>query len=75
MKNCYFLIMEAVGKNKAYYSPEYIQKTQRYFPVRFAKIRKLRKKIEEKILDKRRNVVDLDFISAFLLTLASRTIS
>jgi hypothetical protein len=75
MKNCYFLVMESVGKNNAYYSQDYIQKIQRYFPVRFAMLKKLRKEIKKKILDKRKNVTDLDFIFAFLLTLASRTIS
>ncbi len=75
IKNCYFLIMEAVGKNKAYFSQEYTEKIQRYFPIRFTKIKKLRKEIKDKILDKRKSVTDLDFIAAFLLTLASRTIS
>ncbi|UCC41468.1 MAG: class 1 isoprenoid biosynthesis enzyme [Candidatus Aminicenantes bacterium] len=75
IRNCYLLIMEAVGKNKAFYSQEYIKEIQRYFPIRFTRLKKLRKEIKEKILDKRKNVTDLDFISAFLLTLASRTIS
>jgi len=75
IRNCYFLIMEAVGKNKVYYSQEYIEKIQPYFPVRFTRLKKLRKEIEKKILGKRKNVTDLNFISAFLLTLASRTIS
>ena len=75
IKNCYFLIMEAVGKNKAYFSQEYTEKIQRYFPIRFTKIKKLRKEIKDKMLDKRKSVTDLDFIAAFLLTLASRTIS
>jgi hypothetical protein len=75
MKNCYFLIMEAVGRNDAYYGQEYIKRIQRHFPVRFKQLKKLRREIEKKILDKRENVAELDFISAFLLTLASRTIS
>ena len=75
IKNCYFLVMEALGRNDAYYSKAYIRKIQRYFPVRFAVLKKLRREIEKKILEKRKNVTELDFISAFLLTLASRTIS
>jgi len=75
LKNCYYLVLEAIGKNKTCYSEEYIKKIQSHFPVRFSYLKKLRKKLKKKLMDKRKYVVDLDLISAFLLTVTSRTIS
>ncbi|MFB0566904.1 MAG: hypothetical protein ACETWK_14655 [Candidatus Aminicenantaceae bacterium] len=75
LENCYFLVLEAIGKNREYFSEEYVKRMQCHFPMRFSFLKELRKKMQEKILDKRRHVIDLDLISAFLLTAASRTIS
>jgi hypothetical protein len=74
MRNCALLILEATGKNEAYYSQEYVRNMQRHFPVQYSKLKKLRKKLKEKLLGKRRHVVDLDLVSAFLLTATSRII-
>jgi len=60
LRNCTLLILEAIGKNKACYSRKYLQKMERHFPIRFSRLKKLRKKLKTKILGKRRNVIDLE---------------
>jgi hypothetical protein len=75
LRNCTLLILEAIGKNRAYYSREYLQKMERHFPIRFSRLKKLRKKLRKKILGKRRHVIDLELAAAFLLTATSRIIS
>lgn len=75
LRNCCYLVMEAIGKNRKYYNKEYVEKIQRHFPFRFSYLKKLRKKLKEKFLENREYVVDLDLISAILLTITSRTIS
>jgi len=74
-KNCYYLVLEAIGKNKAYYNKKYVDKMQSYFPVRFSYLKELRKKLKERFLENKAFVVDLDLISAILLTITARTIS
>lgn len=74
-KNCYYLVLEAIGKNKTYYSKNYVDKMQNYFPVRFSYLKELRKKLKEKFLENKEFVVDLDLVSAILLTITARTIS
>ncbi len=74
LRNCSLLILEAVGKNEASYSQEYVRNMQRHFPIRYSKLKKLKKKLKEKLVGKRKHVVDLDFVSAFLLTATSRII-
>jgi len=74
-KNCYYLVLEAIGKNKVYFSKKYVDKIQSYFPVRFSYLKELRKKLKERILENKEFVVDLDLISAILLTITARTIS
>lgn len=74
LRNCYYLITEAVGKNKRLYSKDYVSKIQGHFPVRFSYLKELRKKMKNKFLDEKKYVIDLDFISTVLLTAASRTI-
>lgn len=75
LRNCYYLVMESIGKNRKYYSQEYVEKIQSHFPVRFFYLKKLRKKLNDKFLYNREYVVDLDLISTILLTIASRTVS
>ncbi len=74
-KNCYYLILEAVGKNKTYYTKKYVDKMQNYFPVRFSYLKELRKKLREKFLENKEIVVDLDLVSAILLTITARAIT
>ncbi len=75
LRNCTLLILEAIGKNKAYYSKEYAGQMERHFPIRFSKLQKLREKIQKKLLQKNKQVIDLNLASAFLLTATSRIIS
>jgi len=74
-KNCYYLVLEAIGKNKTYYSKNYVDKMQSYFPVRFSFLKELRKKIKDRFLENKKFVVDLDLVSVILLTITARTIS
>lgn len=73
--NCALLILEAVGKNKAYYSRKYVDRMERHFPIRFSELLKLRRKIQKKLIKDRRHVIDLNLASAFLLTATSRIFS
>jgi hypothetical protein len=75
LRNCSLLILEAIGKNRAYYSREYLQKMERHFPIRFSRLKRLRNKLKRKILGKRRHIIDLELAAAFLLTATSRIIS
>ena len=74
-RNCSLLILEAIGKNRACYSRKYWQNIERHFPIRFSRLKKLRKKLTKEILGKRRHVIDLELAAAFLLTATSRLIS
>jgi hypothetical protein len=75
LRNCTLLILEAIGKNRNCYSRDYWKKMERFFPIRFSGLKKLRKKLKTKILGKRRQVIDLELAAAFLLTATSRVIS
>jgi hypothetical protein len=75
LRNCTLLILEAIGKNRGCYSREYIKNMERHFPIRFSRLKKLRKKLRKKILGKRRHVIDLELAAAFLLTATSRIIA
>ena len=74
-RNCALLILETVGKNRVRYSRKFVGRMERYFPIRFSRLLKLRKKIQKKFLKDRRHVADLDLASAFLLTATSRVFS
>jgi len=75
LKNCTLLILEAIGKNRVFYSREYWQRMEGFFPIRFSALERLRKKLRKKILGKRRRVADLDLASAFLLAATSRIVA
>jgi hypothetical protein len=72
-KNCFYLILEAIGKNQSYFSRDYVKKIQPHFPIRFSYLQKLRQEIKEKFVENRKYALDLNFASAVLLTLTSRT--
>ncbi len=72
LRNCSLLILEAIGKNRTYYSQGYRQQMERHFPIRFSRLLKLRKKMQKRFLKDRRHVIDLNLASAFLLTATSR---
>lgn len=74
LDNCNFLVMEAVGKNRDYFSKGYVGKIERCFPVRFSFLKNLRKKVKEQFLDDQKTVFEMDLVSAVLLTIASRTV-
>jgi len=74
LKNCSLLILEAIGKNRSYFSQKYGHDMDRFFPIPYAKLNKLRKKLKKRFLGKKEHVVDLDLVSAFLLTATSRII-
>jgi len=74
VKNFSYLVLEAIGKNKSYFSGQYVRKIQQHFPVRFSYLKTLRKKLKDHFLDNKKFAIDLDLASAFLLTTTSRTI-
>ncbi len=75
LRNCTLLILEAIGKNRVFFSREYWQRMEGFFPIRFSKLEKLKKRLKKKILGKRRRVADLDLASAFLLAATSRIVT
>jgi hypothetical protein len=75
LRNCTLLILEAIGKNRGCYSRDYWKSMERFFPIRFSRLKKLRKKLKTKILGKKSQVIDLELAAVFLLTATSRVIS
>jgi len=53
VKNCLLLITEAVGQNRRFFSRKYTDTLQLHFPVRFADLSRLRKKIRKKLYHNR----------------------
>jgi hypothetical protein len=72
LRNCSLLILEAIGENKACYSREFVRGMEIYFPIRFARLKKLRKKLHKIFRKHSRRVIDLNLASAFLSTTTSR---
>jgi len=75
LKNAVWLVLEAVGRNREYFSRSYAARAQKHFPVRFSFRRRLRRKLEKSLLRRRKTVADLDVTTAVLLTAASRVLS
>jgi hypothetical protein len=73
LKNSRYLVMEAVGRHGDWFTSEFVRHVQDHFPVRFRFLRRFKKKVQKIFLKGGTGVIDLDFSSAFLLTLASRT--
>ena len=73
LKNSLFLVMEAVGRHRDYFTSDFVRHVQSHFPVRFGFLRRYKNKVQRTFLKGKTGVIDLDFASAFLLTLASRT--
>lgn len=71
-RSFYFHIIEAVGKNRGWYSDEYINRLQAHFPLRFSYLKKLRKKLNKVLLKQEKSTFKLDVISAGLMALGSR---
>ena len=71
-RSFYFHIIEAVGKNRGWYSDGYIDHLQAHFPLRFSYLKKLRKKLNKVLLKQRKQTFKLDVISAGLMALGSR---
>lgn len=71
-ENCFFMMIEAVGKNKHLFSRKYIKSIEPYFPVRFSYLKKLRKKLKQNFLNQYEKVMDIDTVSASLLSCTAR---
>jgi len=71
--SCFFLIMEAVGRNRSSFSSDYVAMIERSFPVRFDFLKTMQRKVKNRFLKKNRTAIDLDFVSAVLLSVSSRT--
>jgi hypothetical protein len=74
LDNCSFLILEAIGKNRSFFSKSYVAQMEIFFPVRYTFLKSIRQKIKDRLLAKNKAVIDLDFVSAALLAIASRTV-
>lgn len=72
LKSFYLHITEAVGKNREYYSVEYINTLERHFPVRFSYLRQLRKRLTKILARLRDKKITPDITSTFLMALTSR---
>lgn len=51
LKNCYFMVQEAIGKNFQFYSPQYIEKIERHFPFSFSYFKLAKKRLKAMILN------------------------
>jgi hypothetical protein len=74
LDNCTFLVLDAVGRNRGFYSRKYLSEMESFFPVRFSFLETIKRKVENSVLAKAEHVVDLDVVSAALLSIASRTV-
>jgi len=72
LRNCNFLIMEAVSRNSAYFSEKYLENFERYSPVRFAYLSRLRANLKKRVVQSRNTGASLDMISAILLSLSKQ---
>jgi hypothetical protein len=75
LKNCSLLILEAIGKNREWFNREYRDRMEKHFPIRFSRLKKLKKRLKARILGRKKHVVDLEWAAAFLLTATSRIIA
>jgi hypothetical protein len=48
---------------------------EKHFPIRFSRLKKLKKRLKARILGRKKHVVDLEWAAAFLLTATSRIIA
>ena len=71
-QNTCFLVMEAIGRNRDYFTADYVQKIESHFPFSFKYLRKLRKKLEKRFRKYEKRAADLDMISTVLLTIHAR---
>ncbi len=57
IKNCYFMVQEAIGKNLQFYSPKYLRKIEAHFPFSFSYFKTAKKRLKNMILkaDRDRN--------------------
>lgn len=50
LKNCYFMVQEAIGKNSQFYSRKYIQKIETHFPFSFSYFKTVKKRLKQILL-------------------------
>jgi len=51
LQNCYFMVLEAIGKNSQFYSRKYIRNIESQFPFSFSFFRTVKKRLKRLILD------------------------
>jgi hypothetical protein len=51
LQNCYFMVLEAIGKNAQFYSDKYIRKIESQFPFSFSFFKTVKKRLKRLILD------------------------
>ena len=50
IQNCFFMVLEAIGKNRQLYSKKYIQKIETHFPFTFSYFKTAKKRLKQMIL-------------------------
>jgi hypothetical protein len=69
------MFRESVGKQPAYFRRAFVRRAKRSFPVRFSFLRKLRRRLKEKLPAGRGRLADLDPGLVALMALSSRAFS
>ena len=52
LKNCFFMVQEAIGKTTQFYSPEFIQAIEQHFPFAFPYFQGVKKRLKGMLLNK-----------------------
>lgn len=50
LKNCYFMVQEAIGKNATFYSQQYIQRIEAHFPFSFSHFKTVKQRLKQILL-------------------------
>jgi hypothetical protein len=57
LKNCFFMVMEAIGKTTQFYSPDYIQEIEQHFPFAFPYFQGVKKRLKSMMLSGRKSMM------------------
>ena len=66
VKNCLLLITEAVGRNRRFFSRDYVKRLQDRFPLRFTDLVRLRKKIRKKMYHNNNIQIGLGLLTSIM---------
>lgn len=70
INNCDFLVMEAIAKNRQFYSDEYLNQIKTYFPITFETFSELTEKLQQSYQAQKAHRVNVGSVFSHLIKLA-----